>query len=606
MTIELIQGGEADRLLGADAFRDEWTALLRGCPWGTAFQSPGFAGAWYGAYRDRYEPLLVVSRGAGGRLDGLLPLAATPAGDDLVVAGAHQAEYHAWICPPDAGDDFPRHALRAVRRLLPGSGLRFRYLPPNTPRGWLASAEARSLCLLKAHPRPLMRFGDGKEIAESLAKGSNKSRLRRMEKLGRTEFKRVTDPVEFEALFDEIIGSYDTRRMAINGVAPFRADPCKRPFHSAMMRVPGLLHATVLKVGDRVAAAHIGACGQKEVQLGINAHSPFLAKHSPGKFHILFLARMLMQEGYEQLDLTAGGDPYKERFANAWDEVHTLGVFPTPARRVTAAVRGAAVDSAKTALTRYGVTPARAGAVVETLKRVGPAGIPAAAIRRAGAWVNARRETGVYVLDVARARPAKEPVDADIRRDALDDLLAYEPPDKRWPSRRAFVSAALERLEAGQRLYTIRADDGRLAHYAWLCDRPGEEVACRALPGYPLPADTALILDWCTLPGARGRGLGSRVLAAMVRGAAEAPKTKNVVIALPAGEGPASGIVEKLGFRFDRSLVEVVRFGRRRRDGDGAAAAVTPAPPPVVAPVGRSKVKAKPELVLGPQPAAGD
>src|SRR6185503_3382211 len=116
-----------------------------------------------------------------------------------------------------------------------------------------------------------MRFGNGEELSASLAKSSNKSRLKRLEKIGRIQFKRISDPAEFEPIFDQIIEFYDARRIAVSGSAPFRNDPLKRAFHLAMMESPDLLHVTVMMVGDEIASAHLGACGRGEVQLGLIA-----------------------------------------------------------------------------------------------------------------------------------------------------------------------------------------------------------------------------------------------------------------------------------------------------------------------------------------------
>ena len=372
LPVEILQGEDADRLLADATFIAEWSALRDQCPWATPFQSPAFAATWYRVYRSRANPVLVLSR-ANGRLRSLLPLAHIPARNQLAVAGTWHAEYHAWLSPAHLGDAFPAQAFLALRREFPSLPVNFYFLPPNAPSGWLNERQPRRLALVKSRRRPLMRFGDGTEIAASLAKSSNKSRLKRLEKLGRIEFRRITDPEEFEPLFDQIIRFYDARRLAVTGSAPFRNDPLKRAFHLEMMRQPGLLHVTVMKVGNQIASAHLGACSKQEVQLGLIAHNPELEKHSPGKFHILFLARMLMQEGYEQLDLTAGGDPYKERFANAWDEVHTLRVFPTALAKARAAVATSLEQAARKTLDTLHITPARVRWFVNTLKRLRPA-----------------------------------------------------------------------------------------------------------------------------------------------------------------------------------------------------------------------------------------
>lgn len=553
MTLDVIQGRDTDSLLAQEAFRAEWAALMAACPWSTTFQGPSFICAWYRTYRERFEPLLVLTRARDGRLAGMLALAVSKAGKGLVVAGTHHAEYHAWICRPEHGDSFPLAVMRKLHRRIPSAGLRFRYLPPGAPTAWANAPDARRRCLLKPHSRPLLRLGDGEEVRKSLAKSGNKSRLRRLQRIGPVECRRITDPVELEANFDEIIGFYDTRRLAVNGSAPFRNDPLKRPFHLEMMKEPGLLDVTLLKVADQIASIQLNIIGnRRELHLGLIAHNPFLARCSPGKLHILLLAKMLIEEGIEQVDLTAGGDIYKERFANAWDQVHALTVFPAHHARQKAAFVDAMADAAKKILTHYDITPAQAMSLAIKLKRLRPAYFPELVRDGSRALRPFRRELRVYQIDASK--PVHLNGHGSLRRNALDDLLAYQPIDIA-PSRHEFMRTALARIEEDQHVYT-RVQNGRLQHCGWLAERPTEELAAKVLPGFALPADSALVLDFETFTDARRRGLGELSIKTMLRDAALARQIKQVFIAVPADCAPARNLVEKLGFTYERSVFQ--------------------------------------------------
>ena len=157
-------------VLDNDGFRREWLRLCERCSWATAFQGPGFGCAWYSSYRSQFDPVLVLSRNEDGQINGILALAVSSEDRRLVVVGAGQAEYQAWVCPSDLGDTFARHAIQSLRQMFPRAGLTFRYLPPGTPIAWLAAPEAKQVCRLEVHRRPLLRFGDGEEIARSLKK----------------------------------------------------------------------------------------------------------------------------------------------------------------------------------------------------------------------------------------------------------------------------------------------------------------------------------------------------------------------------------------------------------------------------------------------------
>jgi CelD/BcsL family acetyltransferase involved in cellulose biosynthesis len=59
--------------------------------------------------------------------------------------------------------------------------------------------------------------------------------------------------------------------------------------------------------------------------LGLLAHTPHLAKLSPGTLHLLLAARLAADDGQRAFDLTPFGE-YKDRFATGFDEVHQVTV----------------------------------------------------------------------------------------------------------------------------------------------------------------------------------------------------------------------------------------------------------------------------------------
>ena len=334
--VKVALGADAWAVLDSRALLVEWEELERACPWATPYQSSAFILTWLRHYGGQFAPVVITQRGEDGALAGLLVLAAGLQGPRLVVAGAHQAEYQGWLATPQASASFIVRALAAVDELLPGNDLTFKYTPPGMPlQALLDSPEFGARSGVLVHRRPLMRL-DQAEIRDSLRKKSNKSRWARLQRLGPVAFARITEPDAFAGMFDEIIASYDARRYAMNGLLPFGQDPRKKPFHLDLMQAtPGLLHVTTTTLAGRVIAAHIGLAGRDAVHVAIVCHAEMHADHSPGKLHLLRLGQCLLEEGKRALDLTPGGDPWKERFANAHDEVHVLTVFRSAtARRV--------------------------------------------------------------------------------------------------------------------------------------------------------------------------------------------------------------------------------------------------------------------------------
>lgn len=352
------RGEDAWAKLSDPAFLVEWERLGTACPWSTPCQSSHFVRTWFEHYRSRYWPIVVTLRSDDGMLVGLLALAVCLRTQRVAVAGAHQAEYQAWLATPECQREFIVRALAALDELLPGYELTFKYLPHGLPvEPLLGSPLFRSRARLVAHRRPLMRL-DADELKRSLRKKSNKSRWSRLQRLGKLEFSRITDPGAFEAAFDEIIASYDERQRGAHAIAPFAADPLKKAFHLGLMRAaPGLLHVTVTTLAGKVIAAHVGLAGRDEVTLAIVCHDEALAEHSPGKLHLLKLGERLLQEGVGALDLTPGGDPWKERFANAHDEVHVLTLHRSAAVRQVRSLEAGARTAVKRMLESAGVPP---------------------------------------------------------------------------------------------------------------------------------------------------------------------------------------------------------------------------------------------------------
>jgi GNAT superfamily N-acetyltransferase len=298
--------------------------------------------------------------------------------------------------------------------------------------------------------------------------------------------------------------------------------------------------------GERIASFQINTIDRKHVLLSLISHNPLLADHSPGKFHVLLLGKMLLEQGYERIDLTPGGDPYKERFANASDEVYTLTVFARALENRCAAVVESVQDRMKDTLTRWKIRPAHAKAVAQRLAR------PAALLHLTRAWLSSSQEALIYSRDV-RTNGLQAACRNLVRGDSIEDLMGYHPLGG-GPTRHEFLSDAMFRIEQGQRVYT-HAENGRLLHYAWFAAQPPKELFAAALPGFEMPDKCGLIVDCYTLPAARGRGLASASMAAILHDAGGMKNLNRTFIAIPAANPAARRLVERAGFRYASSCV---------------------------------------------------
>lgn len=468
-SIHILSGGEALALLADASFVSQWTETERATPWATPTQRPDFSAAWYRCYADVATPVLVFRGEPRRDLRALLALAAFP-GNRLTVAGAEQSEYQGWIAHPDE-TEFITAALDALALRYPAHRLRFQYLAPGIPTDVLdAHPRWGALAVARSETRGLMRL-DPAETARTLKKSGNRSKLNRLKQLGEVRLDRLTERQELAAVIDEIAAHCDLRQCAMNGVMPFRDDTRKREFYLSMLEAPGLLHATVLRVGSTVAAAHLGVASARDVSLGVIAHNPFLAAHSPGKLLIHLLSNRLAEEGFQLLDLTPGG-AYKDRFASEYDEVQVRDIHFGRASFVATSVARRSRALAKR--------------VVLAVGRL--AGLDEAAVRRRAAALRGRGSTSEHAGGPAGGAPMRGllridahaaqrlPVSGTVARDRAEDLQRYDAID---PPRQQFCRDVLQRLEAGEHAYTL-SDTSGLLHCAWL--RPPVDEGGGATP----------------------------------------------------------------------------------------------------------------------------
>ena len=359
MKITVLSGGEASKRLRDKSFVDAWGRLCAVCPWTTGYQTPAFILPWYESYADKAEPLLLVATAADRHaVDGLLALAIDKDSGGLLNAGGHQAEYHCWIARPNLSNHFIASAMALLRERYPKGSLRFRYLPPDSPLGWLDKHSGlRKLVEKRSVPRPIMAVESADEIAAKLRKKGNKSRINRLRDAcgGELTSHTVTSEAELAELIDEIAGNYDRRQESMNQVRPFGDDDRKKDFHLGLLR-SGILHAFVLRAGETMIAAILSVKSKGFLSVGVLSHSDALSQFSPGKFGMLFLAQEAVGEGCHTIDLTPGGE-WKDRFATDHDSVTELTIRFSTMQATVVALREQALASTKQILAAAGVTP---------------------------------------------------------------------------------------------------------------------------------------------------------------------------------------------------------------------------------------------------------
>jgi len=535
----------AASLLADPHFRDEWQDLHRQCPWATVFQDVPYLTRWYQLYSTQYEPVVVVGRDGHGALAGLLCLGLERQSAELIIAGTPHSEYSGWLAGPEYNDQYIESAMDRLAEQFPAGKLGFGFLPPGTPLGWLAPGRRwRRPCDLQSLSRPIMAVGDGSKIRETLQKKSNKQHITKLKKLGHLEFERVSRFEEIANDFDEMIAFHDFRWGAMYGIMPFREDPSKKAFFRSLYEVPDLLYTTVWRLDGKVFSARVDFMYREWVSFGFGAHSPFLAKRSPGSMHLYVLGLLLASEGIPQLDLTAGGDSYKERFATHHDEVHRLVVFFSAAERLRARAKAAARRTAKRILGYASITPNQVRKTIDNIKTItkkmstSPRSLLPAGSRE--------HDRVIYHLDRASivGDLSDQPI---VRRDVLADLLVYERDNAQAPSRQEFLRNAMERIERGDHFYTC-VEDGSLIAHIWLTRLSGSAGEDQEELALGFPAGSVLLDGFATHLSHRYKGLFRASVARILADLVLSADPNQVVVIVDSDDRSARQVLAELGF----------------------------------------------------------
>lgn len=555
--LSLLRGRAAEAALSDQRFLDQWRNLLGRCPHATAFQSPGFVCAWYRAYCAQWQPVIAHSAQANGELAGLWLLAHDPVAGLLAHAGTHQAEYQVWLALPGTDAGFLSAAWKELKRALAFPALGFKFLPNTAFADTITRVDGMRDCAkIRSHRRPLLNL-DANAVKAAFSKKSNKSRVNRLKKLGTIEFRRLKDLAEFDLFFDTLINFYDFRQGAINNTTPFREDRDKRAFHRALLADPdsGAYVTATLLDGEPIAAFW-GSDSGRGVHLGMLFYSPFLAEHSPGKLHIMDLSAQLLRDGKQVLDLTPGGDAWKERFANDHDTVAEAIVYASTLARRRAEGREYLLRLARRFAAAAGVSTTALRLFAHRLVRVRPAQV----IRKLSAWITTDREFRVY--RTTRSLAASQQADERVRCNALPDLLSFEPGES-WQSRDGFLSSALKRIENGTRAYTVCIDD-QLAHVGWLTHGLQSNMT-EVKQSMTFPVGSVALFDFYSHPDFRGRGLYRATISHMLRQAFADEAIKYAYISVLADNAPSRHVIEKMGFEYQGSFFWQCRFGSERK-----------------------------------------
>ncbi|MFC4872899.1 GNAT family N-acetyltransferase [Negadavirga shengliensis] len=455
-SIKIIWGDSAYELLNNKSFQTEWDQLYEDCPWATVFQSSGYSRSWYAAFHREFIPLLLYAYNEEGHLTGLLTLASRHNLQEenrgkIVVAGEYESEYQVWLSRKD-NDKFIKEAFVLLLKKFPGFDVLFRFIPDGSIlENLLKDPQLKKKLVTQPFQRPIM-YTDAPQLPGLLKlTGQYKNKYKRLQKLGKISFVKITSFDDFTNVLPEIMAQFDFRQGAMFNKNQFKESPQKSEFFLRLFR-EGLLHVTLFKLDEDILASMVGIYGRNWIHLqGINTHSPQYGKHSPGILHFNLLGKLIKNEGMEAFDLTPGLDPYKERWATAHDTVYTLTLTNNRKFYLKRFLRKIIHGG----LIKIGLRPMKVELWVEKqiylIKKRSANG----QLRRY--WARAKNYPHAFQLPPPAAQAT-----FNIKKNNLDDLLNYKD-EKTELTRWEFLETTMKSMTEGKTIYTYATEDTLLA-----------------------------------------------------------------------------------------------------------------------------------------------
>lgn len=473
--IEYYQDHEVLAIASIEKYVLEWGNLLSEQNIFTALQNPAFVYTWYRHYIESYSPLLVLGKNEEGSVIAVLPLAVCRKHKYVVCAGNELAEYHGWVAKSEFEQEFLLKSLRLLKDTLSFKDWQLNWLAPGIDISWLNKDELAKegiYFLTEEIIDPLWKLSDPGKLKKIRKRANVKRCFRQYEARGDFRYERILDKARMRELLEEFARQSDFKKEAIFNRRLFADDPHIMDFLIDMQDHPELNHFSVLWLDDKPIAFNHGlVAGDQMCLAGYTSYDPSESRNSPGKLHLIELARIATEEGYESIDLTPGKDAYKSRFANDSRQVQKINFYFSQQEFLKARLARKTKEVSTAVLEKMGVNQYDLKfwkidflAWIDEVKSIGPG----PSLKRMGKWFNSSAEIKVFkVMDMRKDsyHPAL-PEGYSIRKNDYHCLLNYEGA-KGLMQRRPLFQQALNRFARGDDFYAL-LNEGKIVFAAWL------------------------------------------------------------------------------------------------------------------------------------------
>lgn len=453
-TVSILRGDDTHSYRNDAEFIDAWKVLAARTPHVTAFQEPEFVNTWYQDYASKYEPVLVVGTTNKQKLIGLLPLAIEKDTNELTFAGAQHVEYSAWLSESRYAHDFIMGALHAVKNEIKFTSWRWSHLPPNADDAWLLSSKMEQIgvyVLSESAACPILDLHDEEKLSRILKNKSIKSKINRLKRNGELRIERIDNSERVAQLMDQITNLVNFRHESAHHDAAFEEEPLQKDFYLNRATHSSANHYTALWMGDILLAFNFGVKDADTVYIGLTAFDPTQSKHSPGVIFLIYLANVLKEENIRYIDFTPGGDEYKERFCNSYNNLQRPTFYSSKFRQSIINIKSKSISLISHPIRLF---ISKWNSELEDLVMIPDQG------------PTTEEKFDVYTINRSDYKNLDERSSERVNIQFFQDLLFYNSKNSKI-SRQQVLADATKRFSREETVFTILTGDELLAH-SWM------------------------------------------------------------------------------------------------------------------------------------------
>jgi len=376
-----------------------------------------------------------------------------------------------------------------------------------------------------------------------------RQRINRLIKNGELEFRRITDPKEFEQVFDELILFHDFRMGAIHEILPFQKDQLKRQFYTSLLSAnKETFFACISYIQEKPIACELAGISKGTVCLYLGMHSPLLSRHSPGKIHLIQMCDYLSKEKIKMVDLTPGGDSWKEQFATSHDEVAHAIIYNSVFKKNWISLQSAIHEQGKVILTKIGIEPSSLKRSLHEMQNNSKTIKKTKKDRKSD---SNNREIRMYIYNKNKTFTGTESFENRVECNSIKDLLLFKAEDSACTCWK-FLSEANILFERGAFSYSISSND-YLAANGWMLTNQTvfreEEIG----QSITLPTQGTVLFNFYSHPVIAKPELTLTLIGNMLQETITQNETEDIYAFVKANDLQMRETIEEMDFKYQKS-----------------------------------------------------